>query len=239
MIQSLIKQVIYCILILAAVVIPCVLVLLPVRFKTKIPQFVFRKLLHTVSFAAVALMIVKAGSWQAAAITSALVGVCVWPIILLFEKTSWYSGFVVEKSPGEVRRSLSVLFLVLAVIICIAGGIFGKLKLAAVAIVMWGTGDAAAALVGIPFGKHKVKIKPADGRKSWEGSLAMLAVSFVFGFVMLLAVQRWPLSCSLPAALIAAVVAAAVELFSPGVIDTFTVPAAVLAVLLIFAKTLR
>ena len=234
MIRELIIQVINCILILAAVVVPCVLILLPLRFKIKVPQFVFRKLLHTVAFAAIALMILNAGSWQAAAAASALVGIGVWPILLLFEKTSWYSDYTAEKSPGEVRRSLSVLFLVLAVIICIAGGIFGQLSLASTAIVMWGTGDAAAALVGIPYGKHKVKIKPADGRKSWEGTLSMLAVSFIFGLVMLLAVQRWSWADALPAALIGAAAAAAVELFSPGVIDTFTVPAAALAVLLIF-----
>ena len=213
------RQVVYCIMMLAAVVVPCVLILLPIKFRTKIPQFVFRKLLHTVSFAAVALMILKAGSWQTAAITSAIVGIFGQPIILLFEKTSWYSGFAAEKSPGEVRKSLSVLFLVLAVLICIAGGICGQLSLTATAVVVWGTGDAAAALVGIPFGKHKIRSRLTDGRKSLEGSLAMFAVSFIFGLLMLLAVQGWPLPYALAAAAVSAAAASVTELFSPGFIE--------------------
>lgn len=48
---------------------------------------------------------------------------------------------------------------------------------AAAAILMWGVGDAATALVGIPFGKHKVNFRPVNGKKSWEGSCAMFAAA--------------------------------------------------------------
>ena len=233
MIIELLLQVIYCILSLAAVIVPCVLVLLPVRFKAHVPGFVFRKLLHTAAFAGIALMIVTAKSWHAAAITSVLVAVFIHPLMLCFEKTSWYSTFAMEKSPGEVRKSISLLFFVLAVLICISGGVFGKLKLAAAAVVTWGTGDAAAALVGVPFGKRKISSRLSDGKKSWEGSAAMLGVSFVFCLAMLLFLDLMAFPAALAAAALSAAAASFVELISSGLADTVTVPSAVLAVLLI------
>lgn len=47
---------------------------------------------------------------------------------------------------------------------------------------MWGVGDAAAALIGIPFGKHKIRFRITDGKKSWEGSIAMMAAAMLCGF---------------------------------------------------------
>ena len=39
-------------------------------------------------------------------------------------------------------------------------------------IYAWGVDDALVALIGKKFGKHKIKWKLADGKKSVEGSLA-------------------------------------------------------------------
>ena len=44
-----------------------------------------------------------------------------------------------------------MLFLMFAAVISVVWGVFGKPYIAAAAILMWGTGDAAAALIGIPF----------------------------------------------------------------------------------------
>ena len=98
---------------------------------------------------------------------------------------------------------------------------------------MWGTGDAAAALVGIPFGKHKVKSKLTDGKKSWEGSTAMLIVSLMAGTGMLTLAHGMPVLYALPISFIAALLGTATELFSPSEYDTVTVPAVVAAALLL------
>ena len=98
---------------------------------------------------------------------------------------------------------------------------------------MWGAGDAAAALIGIPFGKHKVKSRLTDGKKSWEGSLAMLLVSFVCGMIVLYFVQKMDLPRALLSALLGTLLGTATELFSPSEYDTVTVPAVIAAVLLI------
>ena len=127
-----------------------------------------------------------------------------------------------------------MIFVVVAAIVAVAWGIFGRQKLAAAAILMWGTGDAAAALVGIPFGRHKVKSPWTDGKKSWEGSAAMLLVSFLSGLGVLVLAQQMPLSLALPAAGEAALLGTAAELLSPSEFDTVTVPVVVTGALLLF-----
>ncbi len=209
------------------------LLLIPLRFLTKIPSYVFRKLLHFVAFSCVSLMILAVKSWAAAALTSVLIAVVIYPILAALENAPWYEKLFVQKSAGEIKKSLLLLFFMFAALIAVAWGVFGKPVLAAAAILMWGTGDAAAALVGIPYGRHKVRSRFTDGKKSWEGSLAMLAVSFVSGLLVLSAAGRLPLPQALWAAGLGALLGAVTELVSPSEYDTVTVPAAIAAVLLL------
>ena len=123
--------------------------------------------------------------------------------------------------------------LMFAAVIAVAWGWYGQPYLAAAAILMWGTGDAAAALTGIPFGKHKIRCRFADGKKSWEGSLAMLIVSFATGLAALLLLQGTDWLQALLLAASGALAGAATELFSPSEYDTVTVPVIITAVLLI------
>lgn len=217
---------------LVAFVILCLLLLLLIRLLFKPPSFVFRKLLHVTAFTGVSLMILAAGSWQAAALTSGLLALILFPVLTAAEQTPWFAKLLAQKTPGEVRRSMLLLFLMFAAVIGVAWGAFGRAVLAAAAILMWGAGDAAAALVGIPRGKHKVRCRFTDGKKSWEGSLAMLGTSFLVGLLVLRLGQggSWPLT--LLGAGAGALVGAVTELFSPGEYDTMTVPAAILLVLL-------
>ena len=225
-------RVLKCFGILAAFIAVCLAVLLPIRFLTKVPSFVFRKLLHIVAITGISLMILLAESWDAAAITSGLLAVVIYPILMLAEKEPWFDKLFVQKSKGEIKRSMLLLFAMFTAVIAVAWGIFGKAELAAAAILMWGTGDAAAALVGIPFGKHKVRSHFTDGKKSWEGSLAMFFVSFLAG----LAVMRAPMT-GLPRALLTAGIGAlfgtVTELVSPSEYDTVSVPVVIAAVLLL------
>ena len=126
-----------------------------------------------------------------------------------------------------------MLLFMFAAIISICWGVFSQPQLAAAAILMWGAGDAAAALVGIPFGRHKVRSRFTDGKKSWEGSLAMLLVSFICGMVILYFVQHMDLPSALLSAGLGALLGTATELFSPSEYDTVTVPVVIAAVLLL------
>lgn len=231
-----ISQILHCLYVLIVFLVPALMILLPVRFLTKLPSFVFRKLLHFVAFTSVSLMILAAKSWQAAALTSVLIAIVVYPILAAFENKPWYGKLFVQKTPGEIKRSLLLLFLMFAALITVAWGLFDQPQLAATSILMWGTGDAAAALIGIPCGKHKVHSRLTDGKKSWEGSLAMFAVSLLSGIIMLLFTQDMGFLRLLLIASFASVLGTATELFSPSEYDTVTVPIVIVAVLLIMAR---
>lgn len=226
-------QIAHCLKVFILYVIPWLIILIPLRFLTNIPSYIFRKLLHFIAFTCVTIMILAAESWQAAALTSILIAVVAYPILAALESAPWFEKMFVQKSKGEIKRSCLMLLFMFAVIISVCWGVFGKPHVAAAAILMWGTGDAAAALVGIPFGKHKVKSRFTDGKKSWEGSLAMLLVSFVSGVIVLYFVQKIPLPRSLFAAGVGALLGTVTELCSPSEYDTITVPAVIAAVLLV------
>jgi dolichol kinase len=230
---SLFVDILHCFGVLAAYIIPSVLVLLPIRFLTSLPSFIFRKLLHIVAFTCVSLMILAAHSWQAAALASVIIAAVIYPLLMAAEHERWYPRLFVEKKPGEIKKSMLMLFLMFAALIAVCWGVFGKPQLAATAILMWGTGDAAAALVGIPFGKHKVKSKLTDGKKSWEGSTAMLIVSLMAGTGMLTLAQGMSVLHALPISFLAALLGTATELFSPSEYDTVTVPTVIAAALLL------
>lgn len=213
-------------------ILPCIAVILPIKFLAKVPQFVFRKLLHLIAFTCTTFMIIVAESWQAAALTSCLIAVLLYPVLFALEKCSWYNDLLVQKKPGEVKTSLLMLFFMFAAVTAVSWGIFDKAYAAVAAILMWGTGDAAAALVGIPLGKHKVDFKPVNGKKSWEGTAAMLIVSFLCGIAVFMLYCRFPFGKAILPVLAGAVIGTAAELLSPSEYDTVTVPVAILAVLL-------
>lgn len=213
-------------------IIPCVLVLLPIRFLTRTPSFVFRKLLHIVAFTCFSVMMLTARHWQPAALTCVIIAALIYPLLSLFEHEPWYGRLFVQKSPGEIKRSLLMLFFMFAAVIAVAWGLFHKPHAAAAAILMWGVGDTAAVLVGIPLGRHRVRFRPVDGRKSWEGSGAMLAVSTLAGTALLRLYGGCPVGQALGCALTMAAAGTVAELISPGEWDTVTVPVTMLAVAL-------
>ena len=230
---ELIVLVLRCFGILAIIIIVAVGLLVLLRFLLKPPGFVFRKLLHIAAFTGVSVMILLAESWAAAAITSGLLAIIIYPILVIAEKQPWFDKFFVQKSPGEIKKSMLLLFIMFTAVIAVAWGVFGKAELAAAAILMWGAGDAAAALVGIPFGKHKVRSQLTDGKKSWEGSIAMLITSFAAGVLVMTLTQGGGLPHVLLLSGVGALIGAATELFSPSVYDTVTVPVTILATLLV------
>ena len=229
---TLFVQTLRCFGTLVVFAVPCLCVLLLIRFLLKPPSFVFRKLLHMTAFTGISLMILAAGSWVAAALTSGLLAIILFPTLTMAEKQPWFGKMFAQKSQGEIKRSMLWLFLMFAAVIAVAWGIFHEPQLAAAAILMWGAGDAAAALVGIPFGKHKVHCRFTDGKKSFEGSAAMLLVAFSIGLLVLPLSREtgWPQALLMAG--VGALLGTATELFTPSEYDTLTVPVVILAVLL-------
>ena len=220
-------------------IVPAALILLVLNFTLDIPRVVFRKLLHLPAFCSAAVVVWRADCWQTASLTLVLFAVIVYPVLWLCQGWSGYDRLFVQKKPGEIKKSLLLLFLCDAALVALCWGVFDLPWVAVTAILMWGSGDGAAALVGHRFGKHHVRLPLADEKKTWEGSGAMLAVSAVVGMaaMLILTVQPW-YRCLLMA-LAASIFGAYTELISRGGDDTVTVPVVNTAVLLTFHFLLR
>lgn len=159
-----------------------ILVVVYLLFK-KIPKYVFRKLLHFVAFSCLVEMTLEAKSWEVVSITSLLFAAVVYPLLCLIEKYEWYSKLFVQKKPGEVKKSLLMLFTMYAVLIFLCWGLIDKPYIAMTATLMWGVGDAAAALFGKRYGKHPTTLSIADHHKTKEGSIAMASFAFLAGMI--------------------------------------------------------
>lgn len=226
-------QVLQCLGMFLLYIIPCIIVLLLLFKIAKVPKFIFRKLLHIVAFTSIILMIVESANWQVVSLSSIIIAIIIYPILAILEKEKWYNTLFVQKKNGEIKHSLLLLFFMFAFISFVAWEIFGKQYMAVASILMWGIGDAFAALIGIPFGKHKIVLKHLKVNKSWEGSIAMLISSLVCGFLILYYMGGLSFLNSLLMSLVSAIVGTFVELISPSEYDTVTVPISILGILLL------
>lgn len=200
-----------------------VTILLMLYYFCKVPKFIFRKLLHGVAFSTSAIVLYYAQDWFIAVLTLVLFSLIVYPILMVAEKWNGYSNLFVQKKNGEVKTSLLQVFLSNALLIAICGGVFHHVEIAIVAILMWGVGDASAALIGIPYGKHFITWPLVDHKKSFEGSLAMLIVSFVCGFILLNFISDYTILQCIALSLVTSLVGTYTEMISHGGIDTISV----------------
>ena len=190
-----------------------------------LPKELFRKLLHFIAFSSVIVMIYAANNWISASLVPVAIIMLMYPGLILAEKNRGFTEMVVERRKGELKSSLLQLFGTIALIITISWGFLGHKELAVAAILMWGFGDAAAALIGKRFGKHKVlRFKHVDHKKSWEGTAAMSIVAFAFGIASLMIIGNIPIVYCVIAVIIAAPLAAITELVTKNGYDTVSVP---------------
>lgn len=193
----------------------------------EVPKELFRKLFHFVSFSSVIVMIYAAKEWIAAALIPLGVIAISYPGLIISSKNEKFTSVLSERRPGELKSSLVQLYITIAVIIAVCWGLFRHKELAIASILMWGFGDAAAALIGKKYGKHKVlRFKHVDNKKSWEGTAAMWFVAFTFGLLSLYIVGSLPIINCVLAIVVAAPIAAITELVTQNGHDTITVPLA-------------
>ncbi len=220
-------------------IVPAALILLALNFALDIPRVVFRKLLHLPAFCSAAVVVWRADCWQTASLTLLLFAAIVYPVLWLCQGWSGYDGLFVQKKPGEIKKSLLLLFISDAALVALCWGVFDLPWVAVTAILMWGSGDGAAALVGHRFGRHHVKLPLADRKKTWEGSGAMLTVSAAVGTAAMLVLTEESWYCCLFMAMVTSIFGAYTELISRGGDDTVTVPAVNTALLLMLHFLLR
>ena len=137
-----------------------------------------------------------------------------------------------ERSKGEFRSSLLLVFLMYVIVTSVCWGWLGDALLGIGSILAWGVGDAFAAVIGKRFGKHQIKAKHIEGKKSLEGTLAMFAFSFLSVFAVLLIRGGLPIYVYCLVAIPTAIVSATIELFSMKGTDTIFCPLGAMASLI-------
>lgn len=201
-------------------------ILIIVRFTTKVPDYIFRKLLHIVAFTSIIPLAYSTNVWWIAVAVEIFFLILVIAALGVFEKFSFYKKLFVEKAEHEVIVSFITLFSLMALMLAVFwGGLGAEHEYIAVAAIMaWGPGDAVAAIVGKKLGKHKLQGKMIEGVKSVEGSIGMAITSFICVLPILLLMSHHPWYISLAFSLAIAPIASLTELFTKKGWDTVTVP---------------
>ncbi|MCC8182111.1 MAG: TSUP family transporter [Clostridiales bacterium] len=182
-----------------------------------------RKVLHTIAFLIILVILLASEHWYVPALLSVLFVAIVYPVLKICEKKPFYANLFQERTSGEVRKSLVLLFGSSAALVTLFWGVLDSELTVLSAVLAWGLGDEAAALIGKRYGRHKIGWKFADRRKSYEGSCAMLCVSFAAALLSLW-VGGVPLAAAFCAAILSAAAASVTEAVTKKGYDTVTVP---------------
>ncbi len=218
-------------------IIVAALSLILLRLLTKVPDYIFRKLLHIVAFTSILPLLLCTDSWVAAVLVELTFLAVIIVALHYFERFPFYKKLLVEKGDHEVITSFVLLFSLMTILIALFWGGFGPdyAYIAAAAIMAWGPGDGAAAIVGKNWGRHKLSGPHIEGIKSLEGTVAMGVTSFLCTALTLYLLSDMGLIALLGICAIIAPIAALVELYTKHGMDTVTVPIVASVILGLFA----
>lgn len=197
-------------------------VLLIIRKLFKPSAEMFRKLLHILCFVAIFPWLHLFAVWYHAAIAILMFSALVFLLLHL----PWFKAIFPEREDNEVEKSQATVFLVMVILITVYWGVLGESWkfIIPTALMAHGFGDAAAALGGKAYGRHKIGWKYVDHKKTWEGSATMFVVSAIVSLIILSIYQVAVFGNILIAALVVAAVSTLAEMLSHKGSDTFIVP---------------
>lgn len=196
------------------------------RVYRKIPFEITRKMYHLVITLSIFPLLKLFSAWYIAVLAALILALLLYPVLALAERYSLYNRIAVERKSGEFKKSILIVQLSMAILIFVFWGLLGDSwqYIAVVAVMAWGLGDAAAALIGKAFGRRQIQHPWIEGSKTVEGTQAMFVTAALTVFLTLLLYASQPWYMSLVIALLVAPVCAVVELFSQKGMDTITVP---------------
>ena len=206
--------------------------MLLVRKNFTIPDELFRKILHFILLGAYIPLVFAFETWWMAAVFALTLMAILFPALYFAQRIPMFSAFMNERKKGEFKSSMVLAVGMMAFSVTVCWGLFADKYLVLASIYAWGIGDGLAALVGKRFGKHKIKWKLADGKKSVEGSLTMFFCSLLSVFVVLLVRGGIGIPMCLVIAILAASVCTVAELCAKNGWDTVTCPVSAMVVIL-------
>ena len=143
----------------------------------KMPIENLRKTFHFVFIIAVTIWLYVFDDWKTSVITMFVFMLIAYPILCVFDRIPFLVEHLPQRKKGEFKRSLIAAGSMYIVVVIIGWGLMKNRSLSLAAIYAWGPGDAAAALIGKRYGRHKIG---KQKKKSLEGSASMFILSFVF-----------------------------------------------------------
>ncbi len=187
-----------------------------------------RKILHVIAFLIVPIMAWSADHLYTVVLLCLIIAAVIYPVLTYLEKKSFYNSLFQQRQKGETKKSLLLLFSMGVLVTTVFWGIFGSKITVIAAILVWGIGDAVAALIGTKYGRHRILWRIADSKKTYEGSGAMLCTDFLFLMIFLL-VNGYSFLFCLPASFVTSLAATIAELSTRKGYDTVTTPLAAAA----------
>lgn len=214
----------------------CLLIPTVMRVWLRVPDEIVRKTQHMAYAFSIFIQLRLFSTWYRSLGAASLLILLAYPALRVLEKLPIYQRILVDRNPGggELRQQLLYVQCSFALLIVLCWGLFGPdLKyVAATAVMAWGFGDAAAALVGKYMGRRRFVHRLIERAKTYEGTTAMTLVAGAAAFLTVLLYGGKPWFISLGVAIAVAPVAGTVELFSRRGFDTLTVPLSVVGVAL-------
>src|SRR5262249_14952887 len=138
-----------------------------------IPSEVVRKLHHIGFSFTIFFLLHLFSAWYAAVAAAFIMLLIFYPTLLVAERVFFFKrNFSDRRQGGELRRQFIYIQLTFVLLIFIFWGVLGPhwRYIAVVAIMTWGFGDAAAALIGTAFGRHPVSHRMIKTSKTYEGT---------------------------------------------------------------------
>ena len=207
-------------------------VMMLVRKLFPIPDELFRKILHFILLGAYIPLVFAFEAWWMSAIFAASLIIILFPTLSIASKIPMLSAFIIERKKGEFLSSMVLAVGMMAFSVIVCWGLFGDRYLVLATIYAWGIGDGLAALVGKRFGKHKIKWKLADGKKSVEGSATMFLCSLIAVFTVLMVRDGIGAIMCFVIALLTAIVSTLAELCAKDGWDTVVCPVSAMIVII-------
>lgn len=203
------------------------------RYVLKLKGEWYRKALHFFFMGSIFFWLYVFSYWYTSVIV--LITFLIFALIglTILERYSFYHDLLAERFKGEVKRSLTIAFLVFITAISVFWGIYGESYkyIILAGILAWGIGDALAALVGKQKNSIVIETKMLSTKKTIQGSFAMFLGSTIVIFLVLFLVGSKDWIYSLITALVAGIIGTFVELYTKDGWDTLTLPPALMVIL--------
>lgn len=196
-----------------------------------IPGEVVRKTRHVGVSLSIFILLELFSTWYTAVGAVLVLAVVVYVALSISRRYPKVFALISDRrdKSGDLRRQAMLALGVFAVLIAFYWGFLGSefRYIVAIAVLAWGFGDAAAALIGKAFGVTRFSHRLIEGAKTVVGTGAMVAVTAVAVLLTLIFYSSLSWSASVIVAIVVAPVAAAAELFSWRGMDTISIPISV------------